>query len=525
MSPLRDLFESTIYVKVTSSVYVVSLCNSVKVPVTMNPLKEQLRKSLLEVCTPEDLQQWFDPLELRMEADRQAEYEGKAESSGLVVTLPHALFADWFAKKGQDVLESTVALLSAKAFSEKPDDAPEEDMAPVSIRYEIPGAPSRERRTPPRRPQELNQDFAPTFEDFVANAKHKNALTVLRDLLPRDPRSVIPVVLSGPSGSGKTHLLQATARRLTHDLGSGYVVVGAEVFAASEGLSGELFDMSPDNAGFQPPVQTISKTSVEPLLQTPVNVPVKTPVQGPVKALLQVPVKALLVDDMHRLSAEEAVQNALTRELDKALAEGRPAVLAGTGKLSEWPLSDGLRSRLHMGIALPLPEPDLDICVRFLQQHFKASGFPVERDSLLLLARRFPDIRRLTGVLRRLETLKGINGDVTLADMDMLAKQAEGSGLSPQLIMSLTADRLGVSVKDILGVKRKPRLVRARQISMYLCRELLGHSYPVIGHMFDGKDHSTVIHAVQKIKGLLASDRDTNILVTELTKHCRKLAD
>lgn len=454
----------------------------------MNPLKEQLRKSLLEVCTPEDLQQWFDPLELALEPD------------GLVVTLPHALFADWFAKKGQDLLESTVALLSAKAFSAKTEEDPEEDMAPMSIRYDIPGAHSTQRRALPRKPRDLSTEPDTTFDDFVAGPKHKNVLTVLRDMLPRDPRSVIPVVLSGPSGSGKTHLLQATARLLTHDLGTGHGVLGAELFSAPECLNGELFASGPFTGSHE-----------------------ATP--APHRGQYNLPLKSLLIDDMHRLSAEETVQNVLIRELDKAFNEGRPTVVAGTGKLSDWPLSDGLLSRLHMGISLPLPEPDLDICVRFLQLRFKAANFPAERDSLLVLARRFPDIRRLTGVLRRLEALKSINGEVTLADMDMLAKQAEGSGLSPQLIISLTADRFGLSVKDIIGIKRKPRVVLARQVSMYLCRELLGHSFPVIGHIFGGKDHSTVIHAVQKIKGLLDSNRDTNILVTELTKNCRKLAD
>ena len=68
--------------------------------------------------------------------------------------------------------------------------------------------------------------------------------------------------------------------------------------------------------------------------------------------------------------------------------------------------------------------------------------------------------------------------------------------------------------------KRRPDLVQARQLAMYLCRELLGHSYPVIGRMFGGKDHRTVMHGVKKIKLLQESDRLAHSMVTELTKAC-----
>ena len=71
-------------------------------------------------------------------------------------------------------------------------------------------------------------------------------------------------------------------------------------------------------------------------------------------------------------------------------------------------------------------------------------------------------------------------------------------------------ENIGVPPKEILGEKRRPDLVQARQLAMYLCRELLGHSYPVIGRMFGGKDHSTVMHGVKKIKLLQESDRLTH---------------
>ena len=110
-----------------------------------------------------------------------------------------------------------------------------------------------------------------------------------------------------------------------------------------------------------------------------------------------------------------------------------------------------------------------------------------------------------------------------LSEQDLLNIVRQGgdsSALTPQLIVSIVGEHCGVPAKEILGEKRRPDLVQARQLAMYLCRELLGHSYPVIGRMFGGKDHSTVMHGVKKIKLLQESDRLAHSMVTELTKAC-----
>lgn len=529
----------------------------------MISLKDQLRKSLLEVCPPEDLRQWFDPLQLRLESDEpekeplvygksvnsimgvephnelqtsetetdqvqadqvqadqvqvdqvqadqvqigehQSDEQLQNVQSGaenniiepirytLVVTLPHGLFAEWFAKKGQDVFESTVALLSTRGSEN------EENDRLLSIRYEAPqdatllesisgkgrqanllsGVLSGVLISPIASPlaslkSRKDQSTQPqkSFDDYVTNAKHKQTLHVLRSLLPRNPRAVNPVVLCGPAGSGKTHLLEATAARLNQTLGSGMVVHNAETLD-SQSLNG--------------------------------------------------PLKSLLMDNLHRLSPEPVVQAAFIRRLDATLNEGHPVLLAGLGRPAEWQLAEELRSRLHSGVILSLPEADMDMCLRFAQQRFKTAGIRVEKEALLQLVRRFPDIRRLTGVLRRMEALNAPGQDV---DLEQVLAQSDAPGLTPQAIIQICAEALDVNPKDILSSKRKPKLVRARQLSMFLCRELLGHSYPTIGQHFGGKDHSSVIHAVRKMKELQASDTDTNILVTEVTKSCKKLVE
>lgn len=524
----------------------------------MISIKEQLRKSLLEVCTPEDLREWFDPLQLRYEPGKKKssvetdkdvlideallistettadEYEHSASESvldagattpqiesepgSLIVTLPHALFADWFDKKGRDLLESTVALFAAKASAEN------EDATSMSIRYEAPQVFGTEGSAaeafssiqnssmpslPPswmhkksgkdvtkKFPVQDAGPYEPRFEDFITNAKHRNILHILQSLLPRNPRSVSPVVLYGPPGSGKSHLLAATTKRLMETVG-GAVLCSADEFDPKNFFSIHL-EKEHTRAQIRSRAQTLTEAG------------------------------GLIVDNMHRLPGHEAAQKGFIRLLEGRLEAGAPVLLAGTGRLAEWPLDDSLRSRLHAGVLLALPEADLDMCLRYAQQRARQRGLRIDRDALLDMARRFPDIRRLEGAMRRLEALSELlpaDRNLTPQEVEQLASHAEGPGMTAQAVMHLVGDHLGVTARDMQGGGRKSRVVLARQMAMYLCRELLGLSFPVIGQLFGGKDHSTAIHAVRKIKQLQSSDSDTNILVTELTKRCRKLAE
>ena len=160
--------------------------------------------------------------------------------------------------------------------------------------------------------------------------------------------------------------------------------------------------------------------------------------------------------------------------------------------------------------------------MRYAQQQAKLRRLILPKDQLLLLAQHCPDIRRLSGVILRAASHRSLLGrDLSEQDLLNIVRQSgDSSALTPQLIVSIVGEHCGVPAKEILGEKRRPDLVQARQLAMYLCRELLGHSYPVIGRMFGGKDHSTVMHGVKKIKLLQEHDRLTHTLVTELTKAC-----
>lgn len=174
--------------------------------------------------------------------------------------------------------------------------------------------------------------------------------------------------------------------------------------------------------------------------------------------------------------------------------------MAGVGRPKEWSLGKALLSRLETGLWAELPEPDLDVRLRYAQQQAKFRRLPLSRSSCCSsrsTARMSGGFPASSSGWRPTASLLG--RDLSEQDLLNIVRQGgDSSALTPQLIVSIVGEHCGVPAKEILGEKRRPDLVQARQLAMYLCRELLGHSYPVIGRMFGGKDHSTVMHGVKK---------------------------
>ncbi|MDE5879677.1 MAG: chromosomal replication initiator DnaA, partial [Desulfovibrio sp.] len=137
---------------------------------------------------------------------------------------------------------------------------------------------------------------------------------------------------------------------------------------------------------------------------------------------------------------------------------------------------------------------------------------------LLYLAQRCAQFRLLKGLLRKVEAFAALNGRPPLqADLENIVRT--GGSARPagcREILGSVARGFNLRPEDIMGTRRRPDLVLARQVAMYLCRRKLGLSYPELGRAFGGRDHSTVIHAVKKIRKLLDTDKVVHNLVTEL---------
>lgn len=187
-----------------------------------------------------------------------------------------------------------------------------------------------------------------------------------------------------------------------------------------------------------------------------------------------------------------------------------------------------LRSRFQSGLTTDVQPPDLETRIAILRMKAEAEGVSAKSEVLEYIASRISsNIRELEGSLLRVTAYANLTGEeITLgltqsALKDMLS-DPEDMEISATVIMGQTAAYFGVTIEQLTSSDRSRPMVEARQIAMYLCRELTDLSLPKIGEAFGGRDHTTVMHANKKIQGLMKEQRETYNNVQELTKRIRQ---
>jgi len=443
-------------------------------------IESQGKRDTGHSCAESSLRTWFEPLDLHQ--------DGK----NLVVSFPHPFFQDWFESRGKDALEKAAAALGLKTrYAHR-----------TGARIPSTGNPRKKasQASPPVHEKEGNM---PGFASFITGAKNLFTVNLLMETAQGTVR-YNPVLLKGASGTGKTHLLRATADALA-------VRYGQE-------SATDVFDP------FHPAVvlyQTAQSFSA--LFHT--GLAWKYTIRSRLQHL-----RGLCVDDIHLL--EENIQEELIALMDAMTGTDRP-VLCSSSQSSQnssdsqpsfQTLIPPLAARLCMGMVLELTEPDLDVRLRYAQICMGQQGLAPSRDTALLVARRCADLRRLHGVILRMAAFYRHTEQLPDEQGMEHILQAAGSpeSLTPETVLTLVASRCGFTPRDLRSRKREPDLVLARQIAMFLCRELLGESFPALGRIFGGKDHSTVIYAVKKIREIQVTNKKVRLLVTELTKSCRR---
>ena len=193
-------------------------------------------------------------------------------------------------------------------------------------------------------------------------------------------------------------------------------------------------------------------------------------------------------------------------------------------------LEDRLRTRFEWGLITDVQPPELEIRMAILLKKAQMERIHVPPDVLELIATRIDrNIRELEGALIRVTAFASLTQtDVTyeLAEMVLrdLVPDTTTIEISSSTILSVVAEYFEISVADLKGTERARAVTHARQIAMYLCRELTDESLPTIGKGFGGRDHTTVMHANKKIRQLMAERRATYNQVTELTNRIKQQA-
>jgi chromosomal replication initiator protein len=362
---------------------------------------------------------------------------------------------------------------------------------------EQPGQPGRQQEPPPR-PASARLNAKYTFETFVIGSSNRFAHAAAVAVAEAPAKAYNPLFIYGDSGLGKTHLLHAIghyAQTLYNGLKVRYV--------SSEEFTNEFINMIRDGKqdGFRRRYRDVD---------------------------------VLLVDDIQFLENKEGTQEEFFHTFNTLHNASKQIVISSDRAPKRLvTLEDRLRSRFEWGLLTDVQPPELETRIAILRKKAIQEGLHAPPDVLEYIASRIStNIRELEGALIRVTAFASLNRqsvDMSLAEIVLkdLIPESQGSG-SPQItaatIMGQTAAYFGLSIEDLCGTSRSRVLVTARHIAMYLCRELTDMSLPKIGQQFGGRDHTTVINADRKIRGLMAERRSIYTQVTELTNRIKQQA-
>jgi chromosomal replication initiator protein len=231
----------------------------------------------------------------------------------------------------------------------------------------------------------------------------------------------------------------------------------------------------------------------------------------------------LLIDDVQFMENKEGLQEEFFHTYNDLRGSGKQIVLTSDRPpKSIETLEDRLRSRFLSGLITQIDPPDLETRLAILRQNAESDHEDIPDDVLNFIATHVKDnIRELEGALIRVTAFASLNHErisLDLAERVLadIVSAGEPRRITPQMILETTAASYGFSVDALCGPSRTRPLVTARQVAMYLVRNLTDYSYPAIARVFGGRDHTTVIHAVEKISGQMKERRQIYEQVTEL---------
>jgi chromosomal replication initiator protein len=330
------------------------------------------------------------------------------------------------------------------------------------------------------------------FETFVIGSSNRFAHAAAVAVAEAPAKAYNPLFIYGESGLGKTHLLHA----IGHYARSLYP--GTRVrYVSSEEFTNEFINSIRDGKadGFRRRYRDVD---------------------------------VLLVDDIQFLETKEQTQEEFFHTFNTLHNANKQIVISSDRPPKQLvTLEDRLRNRFEWGLITDVQPPELETRIAILRKKAIQEGLNAPPDVLEYIASKISrNIRELEGALIRVTAFASLNRqpvDLQLTEIVLkdLIPDSAGPEITAGTIMAHTASYFGLTVEDLCGTSRSRVLVTARQIAMYLCRELTDLSLPKIGAQFGGRDHTTVMHADRKIRSLMAERRSIYNQVTELTNRIK----
>jgi chromosomal replication initiator protein len=332
-----------------------------------------------------------------------------------------------------------------------------------------------------------------TFETFVIGSSNRFAHAAAVAVAESPAKAYNPLFIYGGSGLGKTHLLHAIGHYAT-SLGNAKSVR----YVSTEEFTNDFINSLRDDkqSAFQRRYRDVD---------------------------------ILLIDDIQFLENRERTQEEFFHTFNTLHNANKQIVITSDRSPRQLAtLEDRLRTRFEWGLLADIQPPDLETRIAILQKKAAQERLLAPPEVLEFIATRIVNsIRELEGALIRVTAFASLNRsviDLALAEEVLKDFIPDGSGpeITADQIMDATSEYFGVSIDDLRGQSRSRVLVNARQVAMYLCRELTDLSLPRIGQAFGGRDHTTVMHADRKIRQQMAERRSLYNQIAELTNRIKQ---
>ena len=434
----------------------------------------------------ESFETWFNPIR----------FEGVDRVQRLIrLRAPNQVVQDWVKSNYASLMDQSFGELSLAGYSVDwivpedrtqssaaplPSQNPKAESPPVITPQAIPSyaagpatalATARQVAVDPT----LNSKY--TFDNFVVGSCNQFAHAASVAVAEAPGKTYNPLYLYGGVGLGKTHLMHAC----------GHAIKQRNPHLRVSYLSSERFMNELINSIRYDKTQSFREQYRS--------------------------VDVLLIDDIQFMAGKERTQEEFFHTFNSLYEQQKQIVISSDCPPREIPtLEERLHSRFEWGLIADLEPPDLETKVAILKRKAEALGFVIPDDVALFIASRVKNnVRELEGSLIRLVAISSLRGipvsrDLAKDAIRNIASEEEPGVVTIEQIQKAVAANYGLTVDQLVCRSNSRQVAFPRQIAMYLCKKLTKHSFPEIGRAFGGKHHTTVIHSVEKIKSLAATD-------------------
>jgi chromosomal replication initiator protein len=440
-------------------------------------LWEKVTKIIQERVSQQNFDTWIRPIRITaLEADR------------VRVAVPNRFFRDWLVENYLELIRESMK--AAAGVPLQVEFIVEHDIPSDTAGEKGESAPATE-KTPARKPSRtrINSTLNPhySFDRFVVGASNQFAHAASVAVADQPAKNYNPLFIYGGVGLGKTHLLNAIGLqtlKLFPDMN--VVYVSAEVFM-NELINSIRYDKMPK---FREKFRNID---------------------------------CMLIDDIQFIAGKERTQEEFFHTFNTLHDAGKQIVVTSDKFPKDIPNLEGrLRSRFEWGLIADIQPPEIETKIAILEKKAQENHIALPGNVALFIASQAEtNIRELEGYLVRIAaysslTAREIDMDLVKAVLKKLLRQEERPAITVDEVIKTVGAKLNIKVTDIKSPKKNKNLVLARQISMFLAREMTSSSFPDIGAKIGGRDHSTVIYAHNKMKRAMDTDKTIREIVEEV---------